>query len=159
MSMSIYEIEQAIMDLVNPETGEITDFEALDALSMAREDKIENIAMWIKNLNAEAKAIREEEKNLADRRKVSENKSESLRKYLDRILNGEKFSTAKVAISYRKSTAVEIADEEAFAKSADATYLVQQPPKIDRTAIKDALKAGAVINGAELVERNNIQIK
>ena len=34
--MNIYEIEQAILNLVDPETGEIADFEALDALSMAK---------------------------------------------------------------------------------------------------------------------------
>ena len=126
---------------------------------MARDEKIENVAMWIKNLNAEAKAIREEEKNLAERRKSAENKSESLEKYLDMILSGEKFSTAKIAISYRKSVAVNIADEETFTKTACPSYLTYQPPKIDRKAISEALKSGAVIEGAELVERNNIQIK
>ena len=112
MSMSIYEIEQSIMALVDPETGEITDFEALDNLTIARDEKIENIAMWIKNLTAEGKAIRDEEKSLAERRRTAENKAESLEKYLEQTLNGDKFSTAKVAISYRKSTAVNIADEE-----------------------------------------------
>ena len=157
--MNIYEIEQSIMALVDPETGEIADFEALDNLTMARDEKIENVAMWIKNLVAEGKAIREEEKNLAERRRTSENKSESLQKYLEQILCGDKFSTPKVAISYRKSTAVNIADEESFLKTADAIYAVPQAPKIDKTAIKEALKSGAVIVGAELVERNNIQIK
>ena len=159
MSMSIYEIEQSIMALVDPETGEITDFEALDNLTIARDEKIENIAMWIKNLTAEGKAIRDEEKSLAERRRTAENKAESLEKYLEQTLSGEKFSTAKVAISYRKSTAVNIADEETFAKTACPTYLVYQPAKIDRKAIAEALKAGAVIEGAELVERNNMQIK
>lgn len=159
MSLSIYEIEQAIMDLVDPETGEITDYEALDALSMARNEKIENIALWIKNLNAEATAIREEEKNLAERRKIAENKAESLRKYLDRILNGEKFSTPKVAISYRKSVAVNIADEANFINTADIAYLIPQTPKIDKKAIAEALKSGLTVEGAELIERNNIQIK
>ena len=157
--MSIYEIEQEIMALVDPETGEITDYESLGKLNMAREDKIENIALWIKNLNAEAKAIREEEKSLAERRKSAENKSASLEKYLDQTLSGEKFSTAKVLISYRKSTAVEIADEEAFVKSANVAYIVPQAPKIDRKAISDALKAGTIIEGATLAWRNNIQIK
>lgn len=157
--MNIYEIEQAILDLIDPETGEIKDLSALEELNVARDEKIENIAMWIKNLNAEAKAIRGEEKNLAERRRVAENKSESLKKYLDQTLNGEKFSTAKVAISYRKSDAVEIADEETFIKTADATYLVAQDPKIDKKAIKEAIKGGATVKGAELVERNNIQIK
>ena len=157
--MSIYEIEQEIMALVNPETGEIADFEALDNLTMARDEKIENIAMWIKNLIAESKAIRDEEKSLAERRRTSENKVESLQKYLEQTLSGDKFSTAKVAISYRKSTAVEIADEETFTKTACPSYLVYQPAKIDRKAIADALKAGAAIEGATLIERNNIQIK
>ena len=155
--MNIYEIEQAIMDLVDPETGEIADFEALDALSMARKEKIENVALWIKNLNAEAKAIREEEKALAERRGAAETKADSLQRYLDRMLDGNKFSTPKVAISYRKSKAVEIADEEAFIKAG--AYLVPQDPKIDKKAISEALKNGTVIAGAELVERNNIQIK
>lgn len=155
--MNIYEIEQAITDLVDPETGEIADFEALDALSMARDEKIENIALWIKNLAAESKAIREEEKSLAERRRAAETKADSLQRYLDRILDGNKFSTPKVAISYRKSKAVEIADEEAFVKAG--AYLVPQDPKIDKKAISEALKNGTVIAGAELVERNNMQIK
>lgn len=159
MSMSIYEIEQSIISLVDPDTGEITDFEALDNLTMAREEKIENIAMWIKNLSAESKAIRDEEKSLAERRHSAESKAESLEKYLEQTLSGEKFSTAKVAIGYRKSTAVNIADEEAFTKTACPSYLVYQPAKIDRKAIAEALKSGAVIEGAELVERNNMQIK
>lgn len=155
--MNIYEIEQAIMDLIDPETGEIADFEALDALSMARDEKIENVALWIKNLAAESKAIRDEEKSLAERRKAAETKADGLQRYLDRILDGNKFSTPRVAISYRKSKAVEIADEEAFIKAG--AYLVPQDPKIDRKAISEALKAGAIVSGAELVERNNIQIK
>ena len=155
--MNIYEIEQAILNLVDPETGEIADFEALDALSMARDEKIENVALWTKNLNAEAKAIREEEKALAERRRAAETKADSLQRYLDRTLVGERFTTTKVAISYRKSKAVEIADEEAFIKAG--AYLVPQDPKIDKKAISEALKNGTVIAGAELVERNNIQIK
>lgn len=155
--MNIYEIEQAIMDLVDPETGEITDFDALDALSMARDEKIENVALWIKNLVAESKAIREEEKALAERRRAAETKADSLQRYLDRMLDGNKFSTPKVAINYRKSKAVEIADEDTFIKAG--AYLILQEPKIDKKAISEALKNGTVIAGAELVERNNIQIK
>lgn len=157
--MNIYEIEQAILDLIDPETGEIKDFETLEALDISRSEKIENIALWIKNLNAEAKAIREEEKALAERRRYAENKAESLKRYLSEALNGERFTTAKVAITYRKSMAVEIADEEAFVLAADMLYIIQQAPTIDRKAISNALKAGEIIEGAELAERNNIQIK
>ena len=103
------------------------------------------------------KAIREEEKALASARRAAETKADSLQRYLDRILDGNKFSTPKVAISYRKSKAVQIADEDAFIKAG--AYLILQEPKIDKKAISEALKNGTVIAGAELVERNNIQIK
>ena len=35
--MTLYEIDKMITDLADPETGEITDFEALDNLQMARD--------------------------------------------------------------------------------------------------------------------------
>lgn len=41
---NLYKINQAIIDAVDYETGEILDSEALDQLIMARDEKIENIA-------------------------------------------------------------------------------------------------------------------
>ena len=52
---SLYEIEEQILNCVDLETGEIIDEEALANLSMERDTKVENIALWIKNLLAEAK--------------------------------------------------------------------------------------------------------
>ena len=49
---SIYEINQAIMDCLDPETGEILDMEALEQLQMDRVQKAENVACWRKNLMA-----------------------------------------------------------------------------------------------------------
>ena len=59
--MNIYEIDNAMMSLIDEETGEIKDFTAFEELQMQREEKIENVALWYKNLVAESKAIREEE--------------------------------------------------------------------------------------------------
>ena len=81
--MNLYEIDAAITALVDPETGEISDFTKLEELSMARDQKLENVACWYKNLMAEAKAIRDEEKVLAERRQSAERKAESLKRYLD----------------------------------------------------------------------------
>lgn len=159
MSMSIYEIDQALLSLIDPDTGEIGDYDMFCELQMEREAKVENMALWIKNLNAEADAIKAEKDNLADREKSLRNKIERLRNYLSEILQGEKFSSPKVAISYRKSTAVEIADEAEFISRGPKEYLIPQPPKIDKKAISESLKAGKEIPGASLVERNNIQIK
>ena len=161
--MNIYEIDQAIANLVDPETGEIQDFDAFAELQISRETKLENMALWVKDLTANAKAIRDEELALSDRRRALESKAESLKDYLTRMLNGEKFSTPKVVVSYRKSAAVEIEDENRFVELMKAAgcvqYLTAHEPTINKTAIAAALKSGAFVPGANLVERQNIQIR
>ena len=158
--MTLYEIDQNIMSLLN-EDGEITDPEAFDALQITRSEKLEGIACWIKNLNADIKAIKDEEERLKERRIHLVNKVSSLSGYLEHALNGEKFSTPRVAISYRTSAAVEITDNVAFvdwAKSYDPSLLhIKAEP--NKTAIKNALNGGMDIPLAQIVERKSMQVK
>ena len=154
--MSLYTINQEILNCIDTNTGEILDEQAFEALQMERNEKLENIALWVKNLLSEAEALKAEEKALADRRKSAENKADSLKRYLDTALNGQKFNTTKVAISYRKSTAVEVDESKLPAKWL---RVVPETHVVDRVEIAKALKAGEKITGAELVERNNIQVK
>lgn len=76
---TLYEIESAIMDCVDAETGEIINEEQLNALLMERNAKLEGVALWIKNLESDAAAIRAEREALEKRQKVAENKAASLR--------------------------------------------------------------------------------
>lgn len=161
--MTLYEIDKTIMEVINngfafdEETGEITfDTSNLEALQLERDTKVENIACWIKNLKADIDGLKEEEKALKERRSVKENKIENLEKYLMLALNGEKFETSRVAISYRKSQVVEIADGVNLPEEYTRTKTTVEP---DKTALKNALKGGAVIEGVELIEKNNITIK
>ncbi len=153
--MNLYEIESAIMDCVDEETGEIIDVEKLSKLQMESDKKVENIALFIKNLLAEATALKVEKDNLAKRQKACENKAESLKQYLSGFLCGEKFKTARVNISYRKSEAVEVSD----ISKIDDDYLKYSDPTVDKTKLKKALKDGIEIQGAQLVVNQNIQIK
>ena len=157
MGFSLYEInaqiEQAWSAAVDPETGEIISEEAAQAveqLTMAREDKIENLALYYKNLTAEAKALKNEKLALEARQKA-----ESIKKYLASSMNGEKYKSEKVAISWRKSESVSV-DENAFLPD---DYMTFKEPVPNLTAIKKALKAGEKIDGATLTSSNNIQIK
>lgn len=68
---------------------------------------------------------------------------------------GEKIKTSKVAIGWRKSESVQI-NAEAFLPDEYLTYKEPEPNKV---AIKKALKAGTLIDGATLVTTNNIQIE
>ena len=152
---SLYEINQSIMDCIDMETGEIIDIDQLHELQMDRTDKIRNIACYIKNLRSDAAAYDEEAKTFAARKKAAQTKADSLTAYLSSMLNGEKVKDKEYSISWRKSESVNITDDSLLPD----TYLVPQPPKVDKAGIKAALKAGTAVTGAELAEKNNIQIK
>ena len=151
--MTIYEIDQAIMRCVDLETGEIIDTEKLDKLQMEREKKLENVACWIKDLKAEAEALKNEKQALAERQKVAENKAESLKKWLAYVLDGQKFSTSKCAVSFRKTEAVEVTTDglNNLMKEHDE-LLTYKAPEPNKTAIKQALKDGLSVEGGQLIQ-------
>ena len=157
--MNLYQIDSALAECVDAETGEILDVEKLLELNMARE----HIALWIKNDVAEAKAIREEEKTFAARRQALERAAESKKKYLDSVLNGEKFFTPRCSISYRKTTSVEVSDMGAVVAwmlanghDGEVTY---NAPTVSKTDLAPLLKNGAEIDGATLVQGMSMGVK
>ena len=153
--MTLYEINQEILNCIDPDTGEIADFEKFDELQVERETKIENIALWIKNLKAEAEALKAEKQAFADRQKACENKAESLKRYLDHALEGQAFKTTKVAVSFRKTSSVEIDN----VYDLPNWYVRPGEPQADKVALKKDLAAGKEIDGAHLVESLSISIK
>lgn len=160
--MTLYEIDQAILDTIDLETGEILDAARLDELQMERTAKLEGVACWVKNLEAEADAIEKEKKALMQREKAARNKAESLKRWLAEALQGEKLTTAKAAVSFRKSEAVEFANQDLFvvwASEAHNDLLTYKSPEPNKTVIKQMLKAGGALPGVQLVERQNISIK
>ena len=163
MSLSLYEIDHALEALVDEETGEIKDFDAFEALQMERDKKIENVACWTKNLDAEAKAIRAEELSLAERRKSLEKKRERLMDYLDRALDGNPFKSAKCSVTFRKSTRVEITNMEELVHwcvTNGHDGLVQySAPSVAKSDISSLLKTGVSVDGAELATSMNVGVK
>ena len=153
--MRLYDIDAAIAELLDEETGEIFDIEKFEALSIERDSKVESICLWIKNLNAEAEALKAEKQAFEKRQKSVNNKIESLKNYISSYLGGTKFKTAKVDVSFRSSEKVEIDD---LLQIPD-DYLRYQEPEVDKTKIKNALKDGVKIDGVHLEVCSNIQIK
>lgn len=161
--MNLYQINAAIMDLVDPETGEILDWEAFDSLQMERDEKIENVACWYKNLVAEAKAIRQEEKNLAERRQALEKQAEAKLKYLREALDGQNFKTARCAVSFRKTSSVDLY-EPALAIAWALTHgygdlVKQSAPTIGKDDLAKLLKGGEEIPGAAMVSGTSMGVK
>ena len=161
--MNIYEIDSAILDLIDPETGEVMDYEAFDALHMEREQKIDNMALWIKDLDAEQAALDNEAKKMTERRDAARRKRDRLKEYLARVLDGEKRSTPQYAVSYRNSEACELYDEGAaimwlVAHGYDDGYVIVKE-SVSKTAVKELLKRGEEVSGAVLVKRQSMSIK
>ena len=158
--MTIYEINEQILNCIDLETGEIIDIDRLNDLQLERDAKIENVACWIKELKAEAEAIKAEKLALAERQKVAENKAESLKKWLAFALNGEKFKTAKCSVSFRRSESVEVTEEglEALMKEHDE-LLTYKAPEPNKKAIKDAIKDGLSVQGVRLECNTSVIIK
>lgn len=160
MGMSIYDIDDAILSLVDMDTGEIEDEKRYDELQMERTQKVENIGLLLKNTVAEAKAIKEEEQALAARRKTAENKVERLKNLLAYALRGEKFSTPKLKVSYRKSSSIKVDDGFVeWAQEHADDLLTFREPTPNRTAIKAALADGREIEHAEIVTNESLQVK
>lgn len=153
---SLYEIDQAILECLDFETGEILDAERLDSLQMERQEKVESVALWIKNLSADAIAFKAEKEAFVEREKAALKKIESLKNWLSWALDGQKFSTWRCAVTFRKSEAVEIEDDCKLPQYLLNEKVTYTPNK---TAIKEAIKAGEEIPGCKLVERMNPTIK
>lgn len=154
--MNLYEIDAAITACIDPETGEVLDEAALEDLQMERTQKIKNVALWLKNLNASAAAYKAERDAFDERMKQAQKKAESLKRYLANALGGEKFVTDECAVSFRKSTAINVLDEAAIPAAYMAEKVTRSP---DKTAIKAAIKGGEAVPGVALVENLSVQIK
>ena len=162
--MNVYEIRDEMESLVDPETGDIADYDRFVELALARDEKVDNTAAWIVNLKAEEKAIAEQIDILTKRKNAVKGKSERLTRFLQAFLNGEKFKSARVSVSYRKSskTVVDPDHKKDFidwAKEHAPDYLTYKEPEIALTPIRKALDDGAEIPFASVVESTNMIIK
>ena len=91
---SLYDIDNAILALIDPDTGEITDIEAFEQLQLDREQKLENAALLIKNCEADIAAYKAEQAEFDKKIERTKRTLESVKRFLSQALNGEKFKTS-----------------------------------------------------------------
>lgn len=162
------EVEKLYSDLivsVDEETGEINDTEIQNMLAVKEaefDDKAIAVATVQRRFVARSNEIDEEIKRLMVLKKRSDATAERLRQSL--LMACERLGKTKIdgisaTISFRKSERVKINDEINLTGIPDKFIKVKMTKSADKTAIKEALKAGEVIDGASLEEVNNIQIK
>ena len=163
---ALYDINQDILSCVDLETGEILDVEKLDALQMEREAKLEGVALWVKDLKAEAEAVKAEADKLTARKKALDNKIESIKTWLLHALDGEKLSTARCKVYQTHSQRLAIVGDEKdliawLERNTEdpREFIRYKEPELRKDEIKKALKAGKEIEYAKLEETESVVIK
>lgn len=160
---SIYELNKNYMEvaamLEEAETPE--EIEAiqntLEMLDCSIEEKIENTAKYMVNVEADIQGLKTEIDRLTKIKKAKENAVERLKNNVEYAMKQkgiEKLEVGTFKAGYRKSESVEIINLDVI--PADFTKV---EIKADKTAIKKAIKAGEVVEGAEIKVNQNFYIK
>ena len=163
MAAKLYEICQELDSIiqegklfVSTETGEVFSEEALNALKMEKEKKVENCLMVMRDYETDAEKMDSEIKRLTALKKHYATRAEWLKNYVRSCLNGEKFKGDKFQVSYRTSKAVVFTD---VALIPAEFYKERTEKEIMKAEIADVLKHGGTVPGAALEERINMVVK
>ena len=157
--MNLYELSVAFQEVQNMDLDPEVMKDTLDSIEDAIENKAENIAKLVRNLEADVSAYKEEEDRLKTKRQATENKVKWLKTYLEdnmKLTGKTKFKSGMFNFSIQKNPAsVNITDEKAIPEE----FLIQQPPKVDKTSLKEILKRGIEVPGAELKQTEGLRIR
>ena len=157
---SIYEIDRAITDCIDMETGEV-DAERLTELQMERDAKIENIAKWVLEMDGDATKIDNEINRLTAMKDRITKKQDSLRGFLRYALQDTEFKGDTVRVKFRKSRAVgEITEEDM--KHIPEEFIVEKTittRRPDKVKLKKAIDEGFQIAGVEIVTNVKVVIE
>lgn len=164
--LALYEISNQYLADLNKlnelDLDEQTFLDTLEGLSGELEQKSIAVAMYIKNLEASADAIKQAEKSMADRRKAIEAKDDRIKKYLleNMLKTGiTKIECPQFVLSVRKNPpSVDVLMQDQI---PDEYFDIPEPPPptLNKKRLAEDLKAGVVIEGARLTQGHSLQIK
>lgn len=157
---TLYELTEQANQLYELLQNEIIDEQTFtDTLEgMGVEEKVESYCKIIKQLKADSDMFKAEADRVSAKKKQADNGAERMKKALLEFLiqsGQKKVKAGTFSVTKTSSQAVFISDES----SLPVTYLINQPPKVDKAGIKKALKAGEEVSGAEIVTNESVRIR
>lgn len=169
LEMKLYEISEQYKEFLSlyeysdiPEDAKIDTF---DSIECEFKEKVDNIACFIKNLRAEAEAIKNEIKTLEARMKSKIHKSENLTRFLKfemSYLNKDRIETPRNKITIKKNPeSVWVSDEfvDWASSNSQEKFLKFKKPEPNKTAIKEAINSGEIFSFAHLIQTERLEIK
>lgn len=166
MSLTLYQIaDQYLQDLQLLQERDLDDqtfADTLESLSGELEVKAINIAYVIKNLEANAKAIKEAEEQMYSRRKQLEAKAEYIKDYL--LENMQRTGIKLIECPYFKISLKNnpeslIVDPNAQVPAEYYRQPEPPPPVLDKVTLKKDLQLGIDVPGCRLERKQRIEIK
>lgn len=160
MSKSLFQISKEYLDIITLlEEDELTPEleQGLEIAQAELSEKAGNYLKAISMLEAEAAMAKDHEAKAKAYRARKEKAVARLKEALKSAI--QTFGPQEVGITtlkIRKSEAVQVDDVESLPEQFVKVKVSKQP---DKTAIKKAIKAGEVVEGATIVENQNLQIK
>lgn len=140
-NISLYDLTEAynsVLDLDLPEEDAIR---ILGQIEDAVEQKVENIGLARRSVDAEVKVLKDEIERLSDRKKSLEKKSDWLKEYAYGAMKQfgiEKIKGTRLTVWIQNNPpSLDITDEEKVPKK----FKVKQPDKIDKKLILEELKS------------------
>jgi len=164
-SRKLYELTEAyenIQNLMDDETVDISILEtALQEIQGEIEVKCSNACILLKGLEAEAEMFKAEEKRLSDRRRTLEAKRDWLKSYMQGEIEKiglDKIKAGVFTVSLQANPpALKIIDKDII--PAKYITIIPASEAVNNAAVKDALKAGEIVPGAELTQGKSVRIR
>ena len=160
---TLYKLTEEYKQLLELAEDQYTDqtvlSDTLEALNGEIEEKADEYAKVIAELNAKAKTIKQEEDRLMDRRKAIENNARSIKKRLEQsmiAMNKKKIKTDLFSFNIQKNPPSLVIDK---IDDIPQEFLIPQPDKVDNDAIRTALKSGAKYNWCHLAQSESLRIR
>ncbi|HFI0151214.1 TPA: siphovirus Gp157 family protein [Streptococcus suis] len=157
---TLYELTGIFKQIAEMEgIDEETKIDTLDSIDWTEqfEEKVENTVKVIKNKEAEKKQLKEEIDRLTARYKSIDNDITRLKTGLQgafEVTGHDKVKTLLFTVSLANNQPSVVVDEELLPKK----YFIQKLTP-DKTTIKELLKAGKKVKGAELQESRSLRIR
>lgn len=132
--------------------------EIADNLNVEIEEKCDNYAKMIRNLEADVEAFKNQEKIFNEKKKTAENKVKWLKKNLQasmELQGRKKVKTDLFSFNIQKNApSLEITSENNI---DDSYYIVER--KLDKRALLDDIKEGLIVDGVELKQTESLRIR
>ncbi|WP_353458373.1 siphovirus Gp157 family protein [Staphylococcus coagulans] len=159
---NIFEINEKyleVLEMANQDVDPQIIEDTLESIESELHEKIDNTIGLKRSVDGDVDVIDKEIKRLQDIKKQKQNLSDRLKQILQDMLDQRDLQKYRTPTNYiykqKNAPSVYVTNESLLDKS----YFIQQEPKLNKKQIKEDIKAGIEVAGAELRDSESLVIK